>query len=171
MVDLARTPPTTLTTPTTPTTPPLFDTPPALTLPDGGFQWWLTTEPWGIASRVPGPRGRFTLACANLLSDVGYPLALKHRPPNSPRMTIVHDWRNVVAYDAAARSAMVEAAKVQKEVLGPVYLLLGPQMPPLVMMGIELATLALRPLGMDITVLRDETALRKHLPNLRAVTP
>lgn len=163
MVDLAPTAPTTI--------PPLFPAPPALTLPDGNFQWWLTAEPWGIASRVPGPKGRFTVACANLLSEQGYPLALKHRPPNSPRMTIVHDWRNAVAYDAAARTAMVEAAKVQKDVLGPVYLLLGPQMPPLVMMGIELATLALRPLGMDITVVRDEAELRKHLPHLHTVAP
>ncbi len=65
---------------------------------------------------------------------------------------------------------MVEAAKVQRDVLGTVHILLGNAVPPLVMMGIELALLAVRPIGTDIRVLRTAEELRAELPRLR-VTP
>jgi hypothetical protein len=145
---------------------PLFPAPPALRLPDDSFHWWLTEEPWGVLTWIPGPRGRFTADCVRLLMNDGWPLAMARRPPGQ-LMTIVHDWRNVMAYESEARSLMVDAARLQRDDIGRVYMLLGESVPPLVMMGIELATLALRPIGTDIRVLRTPEELRAELPRLR----
>jgi len=143
----------------------MLSAPPRLATNDGSCRVWLTAEPWGIASVVDG---RFTAECVGLLNQA-YELALPSRPPGV-RMHILHDWRRAVAYESQARTLMVEAAKVQRDVLGTVHILLGNAVPPLVMMGIELALLAVRPIGTDIRVLRTAEELRAELPRLR-VTP
>jgi hypothetical protein len=47
----------------------------------------------------------------------------------------------------------------------------GESVPPLVMMGVELATLALRPVGTDLRILRTPEALFAELPRLRSASP
>jgi hypothetical protein len=122
----------------------------------------LTAEPWGIASVVDG---RFTAGCVGLLNQA-YELALPSRPPGG-RMHVLHDWRRAVAYESQARTLMVEAAKAQRDVLGTVHILLGDAVPPLVMMGIELALLAVLPIGIDVQLLRTTSELARRVPVLR----
>ena len=140
----------------------MLSAPPRLATNDGSCRVWLTAEPWGIASVVDG---RFTAECVGLLNQA-YELALPSRPPGV-RMHILHDWRRAVAYESQARTLMVEAAKVQRDVLGTVQILLGDAVPPLVMMGIELALLAVRPVGIDVQLLRTTSELARRVPTLR----
>ncbi len=136
----------------------------------GPVRCWVTAEPWGVVSWVPGPAGRLTEAGVRFLVDQCFPLALKQRPPNA-RLSIIHDWRNVVGYDAAARAAIIEGAKLRHDIIGDISILVGAQPSPLVMMSIELQTLALQSTGTPITVFRDLTELQQRFPTLRPSAP
>lgn len=154
----------TTTTPTPPVSSPPFSSPPDFRLDDSFCAWSIA--PWGFVSWFPLPRARFTVEAARYMGGHVRDAILPRRPPGG-RLTVVHSWENVVGYDSAARQAMVDIGRTMKDELGDSYIVLGEGVPPLVRMGVDVASVALRPFGVRLTLGRSFAEVAARIPGLR----
>ena len=134
---------------------------------------WVT-EPWGYVSFFSRPRSRLTERAARFLSGEVRDTVLAVRPPGA-RLRVVHDWRNVVGYDSAARARLVDVVRQTQSELGPCSFVLGANVPSIVRMGVDIAGLALRPFGVDVAVVSglDDPRLADlhHVPPVTTTMP
>lgn len=140
---------------------------------DDGLRVWLT-RPWGYVSFFERPRSRLTDRAARFLSGEVRDAVLAVRPAGA-RLHVVHDWRNVVGYDSAARAHLVDVVRNTQSELGPCAFLLGENAPSIVRMGVDVAAIALRPLGVDVAVVSslDDPRLAdlRHAPTVTTTMP